>query len=139
MTAKDFLSEFNKLHVLIKNKLIEKRQWQEFAQSVTAPMDGERVQTSSDPQRMAEAIALYTDIEKEIDRDVRNLREKQKDILAVIEQLDTEEYDFLHAVYIQHLTLSDVAEKRGNSYSWATTMHGTALAKVQRLLNEKKC
>lgn len=135
VTAKRFLQKVKKLDALIKNKLIEKQQWEEVAYSITAQSGGERVQTTADPQRMASAIEKYIDIEREINESIQKLHDARNEVLAVIEKLPADEYDFLHAVYIQHKSLVDVAAEKHYTYSWATTMHGRALTNVQRIID----
>ena len=136
MKAKEYLGQIAKIDTYIKNKLIERKQWQDIATGITAEIGRERVQSSGDKQRMATAIARYLDIEKEIDGCIRSLTEQRKEIIAVIEQLETEEYDFLHMVYVQHIPLKKIAELKHYSYSWATTFHGRALQQVQKILDK---
>lgn len=137
MKAKEYLGQIAKIDTYIKNKLIERKQWQDIATGITAEIGRERVQSSGDKQRMATAIAKYLDIEQEINDRLRSLTEQRKEIIGVIEQLDSEVYDFLHMVYVQHIPLKKVAELKHYSYSWATTFHGRALQKVQRILDNK--
>ena len=137
MKAKDFLLQLPKLEALIKNKLIEKQQWKDIALGITPQMSGDRVQSSGNQQKMACAIERMVDIEKELDEFVDSLIETRNEVLSVIEQLDSDEYDFLHLVYVQHFTLKEVANLKNYSYSWATTFHGNALKKVQKILDSK--
>lgn len=137
MKAKDFLLQLPKLEALIKNKLIEKQQWKDIALGITPQMSGDRVQSSGNQQKMACAIERMVDIEKELDEFVDNLIATRNEVLSVIEQLESDEYDFLHLVYVQHFTLKEVANLKDYSYSWATTFHGNALKKVQKILDSK--
>jgi DNA-directed RNA polymerase specialized sigma subunit len=117
--------------------MIEVQQWIEIAESTTANMMGERVQSTSNPHKMADAICTYIDLQGEIRKDVAALVEKRKDVISVIEQLDTLEYDILHKIYVQHITLQDVAEEYDRTYSWVTTVHGRALKSVQTILDKR--
>ena len=119
---------------MIQNKLIEAEQWKAIATG-SIQIGGERVQSSGSQQKMADAVSKYIDIENEINNEIDILYDTRKDVLSVIEQLNANEYDFLHKVYVQYLTLSEVAEIYGNSYSWATTRHGIALKNVQKILD----
>lgn len=136
--AKRYLLQIRKLDTLIKNKLIEKEQLLELALSTTAQLGGERVQASSNGHKMADAMDKYIDLEKEIDARVDELVDKKREILTVIEQLEPLYYDVLHLVYVQLLTLNDVADKYDHSYNWATTTHGRALKKVDEILAERE-
>lgn len=138
MNARDFLKQPKKLDKMIENKLIEKEQWKSIATGTTAQMGGERVQSSGSQQKMADAIARFIDIEKEIDECIDNLVDTKNDVIAVIEQLNASEYDLLHKVYVQFLTLQEVADLYEKSISWAKTIHKRGLKNVQRILDERQ-
>ena len=136
--AKDFLSKPKKLDKLIENKLFEKEHWKNIAIGTTAQMGGERVQTSGSQQKMADAVTRYVCMEEEINECIDRLVDEKCEVIRVIEQLNTIEYDLLHKVYIQYLDLAEVADMYGKSYSWATTIHGRALKNVQNILRNNK-
>ena len=137
MNAKDFLRQIKKLDRLIENKLIEIQRWKDIANNTTATLSGERVQSSGNPQKIADAICRYIDLEREINQDIDELVEAKKDVIGVIEQLNATEYDIIHKIYVQYLTLEDVADSYDRTYSWATTIHGRALKHVQNILNKR--
>lgn len=137
MNAKCFLRQVKKIDLLIKNKQIEIRQWKDLAESTTVNLGGERVQSSHNPHKNADAIHSYIDIEREILTDIEQLKDAKRDVLKVIEQLDALEYDVLHQVYIQHIDLVDVADHYKKTYSWVTTIHGQAVKNVQDILNRR--
>ena len=150
--TKRFLEQISEIDTKIKNKLIEIEQWKEIAlccssggTSVLVKVKGktelhnmEKVQSSPNPQKMADAVCEYVTIEQsEIQLQIEKLKEAKKDVLEVIEQLNTTEYDVLHKVYVQHLTFYDVADIMKKSYSWVTTVHGRALKNVKTILDER--
>lgn len=137
MNAKEFLRQIRKLDKLIENKLIEIQRWKDIANNTTANLSGERVQSSGNPHKIADAIGRYIDLEREINQDIDNLVDTKKEVISVIEQLDVTEYDVLHKIYVQYLTLDDVADAYDMSYSWVTTIHGRALKHVQNILNRR--
>ena len=137
MNAKDFLRQIKKLDRLIENKLIEIQRWKDIANNTTANLSGERVQSSGNPQKIADAIGRYIDLEREINQDIDKLVDTKKDVIGVIEQLNATEYDIIHKIYVQYLTLEDVADAYDRTYSWATTIHGRALKHVQNILNKR--
>lgn len=138
MEAKEFLKRFRKYETLIHNKTIELYQCKEAATSITSKLGGERVQGSGNPHRMADIIAKYVDLEKEIKRDIDSMMKAKKEILQVIESLNADQYDVLHKLYIQKMTFKEIAYERGKSESWTTTLHGNALKIVQKILDEKE-
>ena len=138
MDAKCFLSQVRKLDLQIKNKLIEKQQWKEIAQGITANTDGERVQSSGAKDKMASAIEKCVDMEAEIDSLVDKLIDKKKQVIETIERLESpSEYDLLHKRYSQFMSLQEIADDYGRDYTTITTAHGRALKNVQALLERK--
>lgn len=137
--AQLFLEQVQKLDVRITNKLIEQRQWRDMALTITANMSADRVQSSGSKSRMADAIDKCVDMEADIDRLIDDLVDKKKEVIGVIEQLDSvTQYDVLHKRYIQFMGLQEIADHYGKDYGWATTTHGRALKGVQSIL-EKHC
>lgn len=134
---KRFLNQIKKLDKLIENKLAEKEQWKLIASGTTIQLK-ERVQSSSNQQKMADAVVRYIDIESEINACIDSLVSKKRDVISVIEQLDVTEYDILHKVYVQYLSLYDVAEIYDKSYSWVTSVHGNALKNVREILDARE-
>ncbi len=148
MDAKEFLKQLQKLDKMIENKSIEKEQWKSIALGITSSSKTiiikgvqhamDKVQAQGEQQKMADAVARYVDIEHEIALIIDKLIDARKDVISVIEQLPAVEYDLLHKVYVQCFTLDEYAARCGNSYSWATTIHGRALKEVQRILDERQ-
>jgi hypothetical protein len=137
MNAKSFLSQLSKLDKMIENKLVEVEQWKRIATGMSGGNSGEKVKSSSKPDKMAEAVAKYVDIEREINNDIDRLIETKKDVINVIEMLNTNEYDLLHKVYVQYYTIDEASYMMGKSSTWGTTTHQRALASVQKILDER--
>lgn len=134
--AQRYLEQVEMLDAVIRNKLIEQRQWKEIALGITANMDGERVQSSGSQSKMADAIDKCVDMEAEIDSLVDRLIDTKREVNQTIEQLDSPiEYNLLHMRYIQYRELQEIADHYGKEYTWATTTHGRALGKVQKILD----
>lgn len=137
--AKNFLLQVERLDVRITNKLIEKQQWRDVALGITASIGGERVQSSSSQQKMADAINKCVDMESEIDNLIDELINTKKKVIETIEKLySPTEYRILHLRYIQHISLTDIAERLNREYTWVTTTHGRALKNVQNILEREK-
>lgn len=135
MDAKRYLQQVSKLNKLIENKTVELAQWQAMATSTGTFSEGERVQSSGNQQKMAEAVSRYVDIEKELIACRDRYIDTKNEVIHMIEQLPTVEYDVLHKIYIQEKSLTDVAILYDRAYSWATTVHGRALKAVQDMLD----
>lgn len=137
--AQIFLERVEKIDTIIENKLIEQRQWKDLALSITANMGGEKVMSSSKSSSpMADAIVKCISMETEIAEAVDKLITAKKEVVRTIEKLySPTEYKILHMRYIQHLSLTDIADKMNREYTWVTTTHGRALKNVQKMLESK--
>jgi DNA-directed RNA polymerase specialized sigma subunit len=87
---------------------------------------------------MADAVAKYVDLEREIKEHIDSAMTAKNEIVEVIETLEADQYDVLHKRYIQNMNFKEIAFDCGNSESWATTVHGRALKIVQKILDERE-
>lgn len=138
MKAKEYLLQVKKLDRMINNKLIEIEMWKSIASGTSAKADGERVQSSSNQQKMEDAICKYISIESELDADIDRLVNIKMEVISTIEQLKVDEYDVLHKEYIQYKELDEIAEDMEKTYSWVTTIKGKALKNLQDILDERE-
>ena len=134
MDAKKYLEQYEKIDTMILNKTFEAEKWDALAQSITASIGNERVQSSGSQQKMADAINKSIDMKSEIE----TLVSKKKEITDTIEQIPMLEYDILHRVYIQGKTLKEVQAEMKRQYTWITTVHGRALQYVQEILDKRE-
>ena len=134
VTAREYLEKIWHNERIILNKEIERKYWLGLATGITANMGGERVQASKTSHPMENQVVEAALIDQEIDR----LKKEIADIIDSIQQLPTDEYEFLHKVYIQHLSLKAVQAESKKSYSWATTTHKRALKKLQYILDHRE-
>lgn len=139
MDAKEFLRQLEKLDILIRNKLIEVSRWKDLALSITSNMDGERVQSSSSQQKMADRINKYLDYEKEIDTLIDSFIDKKREVIQVIEEIENPfYYDLIHRKYIQYKTLEQIAEEMNRTYDSIKKAHGRALQEVREILKKRE-
>lgn len=154
MNAKAFLNQIKKLDRMIENKQNERERWLMLAMDTSAgaaPDTGVRVQSSGSQSRMADAVDRSVDIGAEISSTIAKLYAARQQIIGVIEQLPVEEYDLLHKLYVGevstdkqgrkhfvYMTLQEAASAFGKSYSWARGTKGTALQKVQKIIDTQK-
>jgi DNA-directed RNA polymerase specialized sigma subunit len=136
--AKSFLQQVEMLDAKIKNKLIERKQWEDIALGITANIGNERVQSSGSQQKMADAVIKCVDMETEIDNLIDELIDTKKKVIETIESLySPTEYKILHLRYIQCISLTEIADTLNREYTWVTTTHGRALKNVQKILNKQ--
>ena len=137
LDAKEYLLQIHKIETMIKNKQAEIQRYMGMALSITPQMSGERVQATPNQQKMADAIIEYVDIDGEIKQDIAELKQKRREIIKTIEQLDTIEYDVLHKIYVQGCVYKDIATTYHYSRSWVKEMHKQALKSLQSVLDRK--
>lgn len=136
--AQIFLERVEKIDTILENKLIEQQQWRSIATSISANMDGERVQSSSPKSKLENAVVNCVAMEDEICECVDKLIEEKRKVTKVLESLySPTEYKILHMRYIQYISLSDIADKLNREYTWVTTTHGRALKNVQKILDRQ--
>lgn len=138
MRAKEYLLQIRKLDTLITNKQAEVDHWKAVACGTGAWSDGERVQSSGNKQKMASAVEKYIDVQREITADIDRFIDLKQEVIRTIEVLPAAEYDLLHKVYVQGRTLDEVADCNDKSRRWADSVHGRALASLQRVLDGRK-
>ena len=137
--AQSYLGQVEMIESIIRNKLIEKRQWRDVALGITANMGGERVQSTGSQSKMADAVEKCVDMEREIDAYIDRLIDTKRDVIQTIEQLNSPiEYNVIHLRYIQLKTLQEIADHYGKEYGWVTTTLGRAVKNVQAILDAKK-
>ena len=125
--------------VKMECKLAERQQWHDLSLSITSQMDGDRVQASSDQDKMAKARNKCMDMEDEILDQVHKLADKQKEITGALDRLTIPiQYKILHMKYIQLKELDEIAEHCRMEYSNVTTTHGRALKNVWEIMKGGK-
>lgn len=148
MTAKAYLLRISKLDELISNKRWELAQLRASAEGMAAQaadvtIKGEKhvldkVQSSSNPQRMADAVCNLMDVEQRVQADIARWQAEKQQIISTIQPLPEVEYKLLHRRYVKGISLKDIADEFERTYSWATTVHGIALKRVQDVLDKRE-
>lgn len=134
MTAETYLDQIKKIDFMIKNKLQEYQRWVEAAEGIGGAAIGERVQSSRNLHRGADAIGKYIDIEQEIEA----LKRQRQHIIETIEKLPSTEYDLIHKMYVQDYTMKELAYHFGKSYDTVKRWRNHALELIQAMLDEGK-
>ena len=134
--TKAFLNQVRKIDTLIKNKQDEIQQLRIVAESMAINL-AERVQSTGSKQRMADAVDLYVDMEREIKAEIEELIKRKRSVLEVIELLPVDQYDLLYQVYVKGVELK--CYPTDMSYTWVKSTHGRALVNVREILRSRKC
>lgn len=150
MKSKEYLLQVQKLDRMIENKLEEVEHWKNIATSTAINNDSERVQSSGSKEKMADTVCKYLTMESEINAVIDKLVDTRQEIIETIELLNADEYDLLYKMYVGirnvrkdgtqetlYLTLDEVAALKDKSRRWAASVHGRALANLQKILDER--
>ena len=105
MDAKQYLSQMKRLRTMIENKRAEIEQWKAVAYGITPQADGERVQATGKPDRMATAVCNYATIEAELEKQIARYGEIMLEVVGVIEQLEEPYYSIIHKHYMENKKL----------------------------------
>ena len=134
MDTKQYLSQIERLDKMIQNKLSEIYQLKTMACSVTVSNEKERVQTSSDNDRLGSTVAKIVDLEKETDMLVDRFIDKRSHIIRQIDGLDNiDYYHVLSMRYVARNTFEEIAKKTNWSIRKVFSIHGDALKEFERL------
>lgn len=138
MEAVEYLSQVKTCDISINNKMLEKEQWQTLATKTNCPMEGERVQSSGNPDKLSNAVIKIIEIEQEIDAMIDDFVDLKNEVTKVIDSIKTVNvnmYNILHKKYIEYMNLKQIAVKINYSYDWVVELHGQALDEVQKIID----
>ena len=134
MITKQYLGQIERLDKMIQNKLSEIYQLKTMACSVTVSNDGERVQTSSDKDRLGSTVAKIVDLEKETDRLVDRFVDLKKEIMSIISMIKSERHrEILFKKYLEQKSLYEIAEELGMTDRGCKKAHKRALEEFEKI------
>lgn len=132
MTAIQYLQQIKRYDYIIANKVKEYRHWVEVADGMGGFSAGERVKSSRNLQKGANAINNYIDVEREI----KELKRKRQEMIDVVQKLSPIEYDILYKLYIEGYVMKELASEYHKSYAWVKEKKRKALAHLQEILDK---
>jgi DNA-directed RNA polymerase specialized sigma24 family protein len=132
MTAEKYLEQLQKLDVIINNKRAERRRWASIADSMGGFSLGDRVQSSRNLHRGADAIAEYLDLDNEI----KALVAKKRAIIDTLQRLPCNEYNVLYRIYADGYMLKELPSEFNKSYEWCKKKKSRGLRLLQNILDE---
>lgn len=134
MDTKQYLSQIERLDKMIQNKLSEIYQLKTMACSITVSNENERVQTSTDKDRLGSVVSKIVDLEKETDRLVDSFIDKRNHIISQIDGLDNiDYYHVLSMRYVGRNTFEEIAKNTNWSIRKVFSIHGEALKEFENL------
>ena len=133
MTTRDFLGQIEMLRRKIENKMEERYRLQQLAYRITVPIEGERVKSTSNPDRMTDAVAKIISCERDLNSVIEQFIDKRNEIIGLIDTMESQNsYSVLTYRYVQGLSDKDIAIKLGiNSLSGVKKIHKNALIEFE--------
>ena len=142
MNAEEYLEQIGYLDEVIEKKESQREEWFTKAISTTAPIT-ERVQTSSNGNKLENATIKYMEEVEKIDNRVYELRKERQKILDTIEKLNNKnQLGVLYKIYVEYdayETYQKIADAYGKSYNWVNFIKGRAIKNLQKILDEMEC
>ena len=134
MTAKEYLSQYRYINTNINSKIAQQQRLRELATCVSPPSDGGG-HNSGVSDKVGSLCAKIADLDAEINAEIDNLIDVQKDILQTIGKVDDERLrTILTEYYINCWTFEQIAKDIHYSYKQTCRLHGKALIKVKNVL-----
>ena len=136
MTAKEYMEQARYLDMQIKSKIEQVRSLNELATRVTTVYSDMPHSPNRNTSRMEETIAKIIDLESEIDRDIDALVDLKREIMRVVNSIESAEYrTILEMRYLQFKKWEQIALQMSTDLRWVYRMHGRALNEVQKIIN----
>lgn len=112
MTTKEYLNQIRKLTFMVDAKLEEIYRLRTLACRITVSTEGERVKSTPDPDRLADAVAKIIKNEEELNILVKRLMNQRTQIIGMIDELENpNSHKILTLRYVQELTDKEIAAK----------------------------
>lgn len=134
MTAKEYLSEVQRLKTIIERKREQIKEIREDASTVRAVRsDLDKVSGSGYTDRIGEAVAKISELETEIENDILTLVFLKHDIINQIQEIENHNYaDILYKHYIKGESLAKIAYEMDLTYQYVIVLHGKALKDFEK-------
>ena len=137
MSAIELLIEYAKLRKKILRLMSQMEELKSQAESLSAWTDGDRVQSSHDPDKIGRVIARLADKQDECCELMIEAIDRMNEIEAILNDLDNPDYSLvLQYKYIRGLTWDEVAENMYCTPRWAMILRDRALRAMDKIIND---
>ena len=117
MTAREYLWQLKHIDKRIEHKIEEAQKWRDIATNVSSRISDEKVQTTHQPDKMANAIVNAVEYERESEEMARKLTDFKHKVTLQIDKIeDVRYYDVLKYFFVMDLTYVDIQSKMDRSY-----------------------
>lgn len=138
MTTKEYLNQLRKLTFMVDAKFEELYRLRTLACRVTVSTEGERVKSTSEPDRMAEAVAKIIKCEDELNILIKRTMNQRQQIIEMIDSLENpSSHKILTLRYVQELSDKEIASKMNIVPSNVYKIQKTALIEFENKFGDK--
>jgi len=144
MKAKQYLLQYRRSSFKIERLKSDIQRLADLCAGITPlPPDGDRVQSSHDPDRIGAVIAQKADLEAELMDEILNSIDAINDITETLNMIEDVDYQrILQLRYIEFdqetlrmKTWVEIADELHYTERWIQTLHGRALWEVEKIIN----
>lgn len=133
METKEYLGQISRMDKVIENKLSEIYQLKTLSYGVSAIKNEERVQSSSNFDRIGNIIVKIEQKEIELDNYIDEYIAKKQEIIKQIDSMENEVYyQLLFSRYVQKKKFERIAEDMSYSSRQILRLHGKALQEFEK-------
>lgn len=134
--AKKYLSEYGRLRLKIARLKYEVEEIRSEAESLSAWTDGDRVQSSMQPDKLGAVVARLVDKENEILDAVIVCTDRMNEIDRMLDQMEDPKLALiLELRYKRGYLWDEVASAMHFDRRWVLRLHGRALEEINRMIN----
>lgn len=138
MTTKQYLNQIARINRMINNKLAEIYQLKTMVCSISVSANEDKVQSSSDKDKLGSSVAKIVDLENEINKAIDVYVDKKERIVSQIDSIkDIMEYQVLFSRYIEYKTFEQIAEDNNYSVRQILRIHGNALVEFEKKFGQE--
>ena len=138
METKKYLGQIKRLDRMIQNKLAEIYQLKTMACSITIEPKEDKIQTSSNKDRIGSTVSKIVDLENEVDNLVDELVDKRKKIIEQIDNMDNDDYyHILTERYVLKKTFNEIAQGEFWGSRQVYRVHDKAIAEFERIYGQE--
>lgn len=138
MTTKEYLNQIRKLTFMIDAKLDEIYRLRTLACRMTVSTEGERVKSSPDQDRLADAVAKIIEREDELNILVKRYMKQRSQIIEMIDGLDNpNSHKILTLRYVQEKSDKEIAAKMNIAPSHVYKVQKIALIEFEEKYGDK--
>lgn len=134
MTVKEYLSQAYRIDQRINSKLEQVASLRDLSRKATATLSDMPHNPNKNVHSMEGIIVKIVDLENEINRDIDDLVDLKRDVVALIKEIKNPEYQtLLELRYLSFKTWEQVAVIMRYDLRWIYRLHGKALKEADQI------